>query len=108
MGNCCKKPRRVIHMEPEYNHHHNHNNNNNNNNNNSIYSFFGSECIICMENPVQAAILDCGHLQFCIRCLNTMVSNTDQSKDYLNYCPVCRKIIKGYVTFSPNFYLKVT
>jgi hypothetical protein len=109
MGNCCKKPRQqqIITLESQYNHNINSNNNNNNSSNeNLIYSFGGNECIICLENPVQAGILECGHIQFCVRCVNAMINNTDINKAYLNNCPVCRTPIKGYMTFTPNYYLK--
>ena len=91
MGNCIKKNRTV--------------NNHISDTSEMIWSF-QTKCIICMENPVQAAVLDCGHLHFCIRCLTSMILNRDVSKNYLNYCPICRKKIKGYATFTPNFYYK--
>ena len=77
---------------------------------NYIWSFdTGDEqCIICMDNPIQCAILNCGHLKFCIRCLTAMCENRDPDKEYLNNCPVCRDPIKGFVTFTPNFYYKIT
>ena len=72
----------------------------------TIWSFSGEQCIICMDNPIQGAILNCGHLKFCVRCLHSMAENADETKEYLNYCPVCRERIKGFSTFSPNFYYK--
>lgn len=60
---------------------------------------FKDECSICMENPIQTALLDCGHMNLCLKCAKEMsLSNTD----YLNKCPICRADFKGYVTFSPN------
>lgn len=73
---------------------------------NTIWSFSGEQCIICMDNPIQGAILNCGHLKFCVRCLHAMTENADETKEYLNYCPVCREQIRGFATFSPNFYYK--
>ena len=102
MGNCMKRPNRIPSSpveplaEPPVE----------NTVNTNIYSFSG-ECIICMENPIQAAILDCGHLNFCVRCLHAMADNRDPTKDYLNYCPVCRAPFKGYTVFKPSFYYKL-
>jgi len=102
MGNCFKRPQQQI-IDANTNT----TNSNTNNNADLIYSFNGEECIVCMDNPVQAAILDCGHLKFCIRCLYSMAMNTDRAKSYLNFCPICRNPFKGYITFSPRFYYKI-
>lgn len=64
-----------------------------------MWSFQG-ECCICMENPIQAAILDCGHLHFCIKCAKSLHKNSNLS---LRFCPLCRKEIKGYAVFNPIF-----
>ena len=39
----------------------------------------GNECVVCMDNPRDVVILDCGHICACKRC-----------GDMLSTCPVCR------------------
>jgi len=36
-------------------------------------------CVICEEKPVQVALLECGHLNFCVECSTG-----------LKECPICR------------------
>jgi len=36
-------------------------------------------CVICEEKPVQCALLECGHLNFCVECSTG-----------LKECPICR------------------
>lgn len=91
MGNCCKPPK---------NNNYDDINRNNINNNNEIWSFH-EECCICMENPIQAAILKCGHLKFCIKCAKELTYNENYN---LRFCPLCRLPIKGYTTFNPHFH----
>ncbi|XP_037565091.2 baculoviral IAP repeat-containing protein 7-like [Dermacentor silvarum] len=42
------------------------------------------QCKVCMENEANMAILPCGHMSTCIRCISN-----------LSNCPICRNIIKG-------------
>ena len=60
---------------------------------------FNDECCICMENPIQTAILDCGHLNCCLSCAKKLSNSPNEN---LRLCPICRREFKGYVTFSPN------
>jgi len=86
MGNCCNPIKEYDNIED----------------NNEIWSFH-EECCICMENPIQAAILKCGHLKFCIKCAKELTYNDNPN---LRCCPLCRTPIKGYTTFNPRFFYK--
>jgi predicted metal-dependent hydrolase len=48
-----------------------------------------STCVVCMEDPPETVIVDCGHLCLCVKCGND-----------LKFCPMCRvpitKIIKVF------------
>ena len=59
---------------------------------------FREECCICMENPVQTAILDCGHMNCCLQCANKIINDRNNEK----LCPICRQEFKGFATFTPN------
>ena len=76
MGNCCCKKK----VEPI--------------DTSNIWSFI-DECSICMENPTQAALLECNHL-CCVQCAKKLIQ--------LKYCPWCRAEINGYATFTPNIH----
>ena len=39
-------------------------------------------CSICMSNPIDCLILECGHMATCLTCANS-----------LSKCPICRKQI---------------
>jgi len=42
------------------------------------------DCVICEERPIDTALLDCGHMNFCAHCA-----------DVLKECPICRaKVVK--------------
>lgn len=82
MGNSCYKKKKYINTDKE-----------------QLLWSFKDECIICMENPVQTSILDCGHMILCLRCANQLSSSKNIN---LRKCPYCRANFKGYVTFSPN------
>ena len=58
---------------------------------------FRDECCICMENPVQTALLDCGHMNLCLKCAREI-----SKSERLRECPVCRAELKGFATFTPN------
>ena len=60
---------------------------------------FRDECCICMENPIQTAILDCGHMNCCLKCANKIARS---GKSNIRKCPVCRKDLRGFATFTPN------
>tara|TARA_B110001450_G_scaffold242821_1_gene253491 strand:+ start:3653 stop:3931 length:279 start_codon:yes stop_codon:yes gene_type:complete len=85
MGNMCVKKRTQIRYE-------------NTDKENLLWSF-RDECCICMENPVQTAVLDCGHMNLCLRCANQLSGSQNTN---LRKCPICRQDFKGFVTFSPN------
>ncbi len=63
------------------------NDNNNNNNNNS----HETTCVICLVNPREIVLLDCGHVCLCMDCLERL-PNTN--------CPICRV---SYRTFAPVY-----
>jgi hypothetical protein len=42
------------------------------------------ECIICMANPSDTVLLECGHAQFCLSCGEDIVASKKP-------CPVCRE-----------------
>ena len=60
---------------------------------------FRDECCICMENPIQTAILNCGHMNCCLKCANKIARS---GKSNIRKCPVCRQDLKGFATFTPN------
>lgn len=82
MGNSCCKKKKYINTDKE-----------------QLLWSFKEECSICMENPIQTALLDCGHMNLCLKCAKDMCAS---DVDYLKKCPICRADFKGYVTFSPN------
>jgi DNA repair protein RAD16 len=45
-------------------------------------------CVICMDKPMDAVLLDCGHMYTCMDCVKKLDSRT---------CPVCRKPIKKVI-----------
>ena len=76
--------------------------NNSDTNSNNIYDEFWSfndECCVCMENPVQTAIIRCGHTVLCRRCALALKRSNVY---HLRKCPICREEIKEIVTFIPN------
>lgn len=82
MGNICKKARKKKE---------------------TLMWSFRDDCCICMENPIQTAFLDCGHLNCCLKCAKLIVNS---NLNNINKCPICRHNLRGYVTFNPNFYYK--
>ncbi|KFM63036.1 Mitochondrial ubiquitin ligase activator of nfkb 1, partial [Stegodyphus mimosarum] len=51
-----------------------------------------SRCVVCMENPVEILITECGHACLCLNC----------SQEIRDLCPVCRsKIISFVQVFLP-------
>lgn len=48
-------------------------------------------CVICEERPSQCALLECGHLNFCLEC----------AKD-LKDCPICRQPVVRFVRIFQN------
>jgi len=49
------------------------------------------ECAICMVNVARVALIPCGHLRFCISCVQGLAKPE---------CPVCcQKVEKALVTF---------
>ena len=80
----------------------NNNINNNNNNNGRVEQNIGSQnnepssseqntCIICLTNPRELVLIDCGHVCLCFECFERM-PNTN--------CPICRK---RYTSFVPCY-----
>ena len=96
MGNCCKPIK-------EYDNYDNYDNINNTNNNNEIWSFH-EECCICMENPIQAALLKCGHLKFCIKCAKELTYNDNPN---LHYCTLCRGVQPHVTCKNCRMYLSI-
>lgn len=60
---------------------------------------FREDCCICMENPVQTAILNCGHVVLCRKCALLLKNSTVRN---LNKCPICRSNIIDIVCFIPK------
>ena len=50
-----------------------------------------STCVICLVNPREIVLLDCGHVCLCMDCLERL-PNTN--------CPICRT---NYRTFAPVY-----
>lgn len=82
MGNMCFKQTKIKNTDKE-----------------QLLWSFGDECCICMENPVQTAILDCGHMNCCLKCANKIARS---GKSNIRKCPVCRMDLRGFATFTPN------
>jgi hypothetical protein len=55
-----------------------------------------SECVVCLENPADTAILWCGHLCLCRSC--AQVRNSSWSW----MCAICRSAVRGTVQIQPN------
>ena len=83
MGNCIKK---INIIQPE------------SDDQQPFWSFYG-DCCVCMENPVQTAIIRCGHTVLCRRCALALKRSNVY---HLRKCPICREEIKEIVTFIPN------
>lgn len=49
-----------------------------------------SQCVICLDAPVEGACIPCGHMAGCMSCLNAI-------KDKKGVCPVCRAKINQVV-----------
>ena len=76
MGNCFRKNNTL----------------NTNNRVNNIYEDFWSfrdDCCVCMENPVQAAIISCGHTVLCRRCAISLKNSTS------NFFPIGKELLLG-------------
>ena len=56
--------------------------NNNNNNGES------TTCVVCLTNPREIVLIECGHVCLCLECLEQMPNRT---------CPVCRQQFTSYV-----------
>lgn len=50
-----------------------------------------SKCVICLSNPRELILLDCGHVCMCMDCFERMTNNT---------CPICRQRFR---TFMPCY-----
>lgn len=50
-----------------------------------------TSCVICLINPREVILLDCGHVCLCMDCLEQMPSQS---------CPICRE---NYRTFAPAY-----
>jgi len=48
----------------------------------------GTRCTVCLDNPREVLIKDCGHVCVCADCAERIRHET-------NRCPVCRKEIQG-------------
>ena len=48
-------------------------------------------CVVCLTNPREVVLLDCGHVCLCLDCLEQMPSET---------CPICRV---NYRTYAPCY-----
>ena len=51
-----------------------------------------SACVVCLTNPRELVLLDCGHVCLCAECFEQMNTNT---------CPICRT---PYRTFAPCYF----
>lgn len=51
-----------------------------------------STCVVCLTNPRELVLLDCGHVCLCTECFEQMNSNN---------CPICRT---RYRTFAPCYF----
>ena len=60
---------------------------------------FSEDCCVCMENPVQTVLLECGHMNLCIKCAKGLSYNSESN---LRRCPICRTDIKSFATFTPH------
>jgi len=50
-------------------------------------------CIVCLTNPMDALLLDCGHMYTCVTCAKKLKSGKGGKK----VCPICRAPIKKIV-----------
>lgn len=48
-----------------------------------------STCVVCLTNPRELVLLDCGHVCLCMDCLEKMTSRQ---------CPICRQNYRTYVS----------
>ena len=51
-----------------------------------------AECSICLEEPANAAIYDCGHVCMCLDCGKNLIRRERFAK-----CPICRSTIKDII-----------
>lgn len=58
-----------------------------------------SSCIICEENNACVAIVPCGHVYSCDKCIKKCIQTVD-------YCSICRKRISSYLRIYLSVGLK--
>jgi len=51
---------------------------------------YEKKCIVCMEEVINIAILECGHLCCCEKCSSLLGTSNNP------ICPICRKAISGF------------
>jgi E3 ubiquitin-protein ligase MUL1 len=47
-----------------------------------------SACVVCLENPREVVLLDCGHVCMCISCMEQMPAHN---------CPICRRPYRAFL-----------
>lgn len=58
--------------------------------NGQIDSASSSTCVVCLSNPREIILLDCGHVCLCVDCL-------EQIRD--RKCPICRAVFRSHMPF---------
>lgn len=57
-------------------------------------SFDPSQCVICLSNPREVVLLNCGHVCLCVDCVGQLPEP--------RLCPICRQEVVRYVqTYTP-------
>jgi len=49
----------------------------------------GTRCTVCLDNPREVLLQNCGHVCVCSDCVSRIRFGGD------NRCPICRKLIEG-------------
>lgn len=52
-----------------------------------------SSCSICMENPVNAVLYNCGHMCMCYVCSSKLLRRRGDNRR----CPMCRAVIRDVI-----------
>lgn len=50
-----------------------------------------SNCVVCLTNPREIVLLDCGHVCLCMECMELLPNKA---------CPICRE---NYRSFAPCY-----
>lgn len=59
----------------------------------------GRECVICMTNERNTAILPCRHLCICSECAQVMMQSTATAA---SKCPICRRDAQSILKINVN------